>query len=185
MFNNTTRFLYHPLKQYVIYSEMMRLLCHEAKGTICKEKASDFLCLVQSVRTLVAWPCVASKVNLVREWEEQEEGEGNDWDCSLDQVERSAEWSQRQDEKLLMMAFQNNNDKSKKRDCQWKSSMEASEAMVRGLQSWLTFFKWEEVCEPTIPFFWEFNLNRRAAHTTSADQTKASKTKAQPNKTKP
>ena len=77
-----------------------------------------------------------------------------------------------------MMAFQNNNDKSKKRDCQWKSSMEASEAMVRGLQSWLTFFKWEEVCEPTIPFFGEYNLHRRAAHTTSGDQTKPSKTKA-------
>ena len=79
MFNNTTRFLYHPLKQDVICSEMMRMLCHEAEGTICKEKASDFLYLVQSVRTLVAWPCFASKVNLVRKWEEEEEeGEGND-----------------------------------------------------------------------------------------------------------
>ena len=79
MFNNTTRFLYRPLKQDgICSSEMMRMLCHKAEGTICKEKASDFLYLVQSVRTLVAWPCAASKVNLVREWEEEEEGEGND-----------------------------------------------------------------------------------------------------------
>ena len=59
MFNNTTRFLYPPLKQDVICSEVMCQLCHEAEGTICKEKASDFLCLLGSVCTnsggLVLW----------------------------------------------------------------------------------------------------------------------------------
>ena len=158
------------------------------RGPFVKRKQATFSAwLVQSVRTLVAWPCAASKVNLVREWEEEEEGEGNDWDFSLDQVERSAEWtgSQRKEEKLLMMAFQNNNDKSEKRDCQWKSSMEASEAMVRGLQSWLTFFKWEEVYKPIIPFFLEeYNVHRRDAHTTSADQTKHNQAKLKPNQTK-
>ena len=67
------------------------------------------------------------------EW--QQRGENRDCDFSPDQVESCVEWK----EQLSPMASQ------KKKECPWKSIMEASEAMDQGLPSWPTSFKWGEV----------------------------------------
>ena len=72
---NKNKSLTDVQKQDVICSEMMRRLCHEAEGTICKEKASDFLSLVGSVCTNSGGPLQPEKRGrgelLAREWEEE------------------------------------------------------------------------------------------------------------------